>query len=665
MSNTRRIRGFSGMIPRTSYRELPNEAAILAIDCDFRHGDLRPYPGYGPSVHRCLEGPGCVRTINYIRDTCAADGCGTWICEEDQVTIVANPTDASLSEESQLCDRHYVFGGTGPPQVRLCDDGGEVVLFDLGVPAPTEQPTVATTGIDNAGYGKTFEVWCEDENGNRTNTQALNVTEVTPDVTYTATTNLDCGTGTLHVGMTATDNNTNESLGFVADNASSEAVNNNFVYQGNNVGLAVVNANGNLTITIEYTENPLFTYTRSRSYIYTFVNRCGEEGARSPISDIINVTPADAVVVSNIQVPTDITLFPTKRIYRTVSGTDGATQFQFVADIPATQVTYTDELTDDQTGDPYLFDGNVPPPDGLKGGLVSPGNFLVAFVGNQLYFSQIGLFHAWPNFLGVPFEIVSVEGPFENSFLVTTTEDTYLVYGDDPTAMRYIKVSADQPGLNQFGTADIGRFGIIYVSYEGIVLVRAGSASLITDQFYKPEQWRELNPSTMQVAWHNGQIICYNENVTLMFDMEEGIRWHWLSSLRLAAHYKDRISGRLYVLDATDGFIKEWGTGELLTAIWIGGFSFENRPFEYSHYRIEQQSSAAELRIYRSDTRSLDVDGNAIDLGPVLTIQPEDSDYHSLPVLPRSQCFAPGIVTNGVVSELLLTNNPLELAPAA
>ena len=122
--------------------------------------------------------------------------------------------------------------------------------------------------------------------------------------------------------------------------------------------------------------------TSRRATSLTFVNDLGEESAPSlPSSTILRPDGVSVAVTTPTGEPTGISgdyFITTKRIYRAATGSTG-TAFRFVAEIPLSQATYTDTLTDSELGEVLPSDIWALPPSDLRGILALPNGVMVGF----------------------------------------------------------------------------------------------------------------------------------------------------------------------------------------------------------------------------------------------------------------------------------------------
>jgi len=251
-----------------------------------------------------------------------------------------------------------------------------------------------------------------------------------------------------------------------------------------------------------------------RAYIYTHVTEFGtvaEESAPSPAATVSANYSGDSVTISGFSTPpTGNYNFKYRRIYRGVTGGSSVT-YQLVAEIPIAQSSYTDTKGVAALGQvlPSLY--YTPPPSGLRGLVAMPNGILAGFVGNQIWFCEPYLPHAWPEIytLTTDHPIVGL-GVFGNSLFVGTTEQPYLVTGSSPLAMSQEKLPLVQPCVSKASIAS-DQYGVLYASPNGLVGIGPGTNDVVTNSLYTRDEWQTLNPSSMIGALYNNMYFGFYE----------------------------------------------------------------------------------------------------------------------------------------------------------
>lgn len=263
-----------------------------------------------------------------------------------------------------------------------------------------------------------------------------------------------------------------------------------------------------------------------RAYIYTYISTFGsvlEESAPSPAGTISYVEPDATVTVSAFSTaPTtaagyNITAI---RIYRSVTSATSA-QYLYVGTVSVTPSTgaasgsFADTVLAANLGValPSLY--YTPPPATLQGLIAMPNGILAGFTGNQVWFSEPYLPHAWPAayMMTVGAPIVGL-GVFGQTLVVCTTQTPYLITGSQPGAMTQEKVPLPEPCVAKKSiTSD--QFGVLYASPNGLVSIAPGTQDVISRQLFTRDEWQAYVPTSMVgVIYQNMYIGFYQAGST-------------------------------------------------------------------------------------------------------------------------------------------------------
>lgn len=318
--------------------------------------------------------------------------------------------------------------------------------------------------------------------------------------------------------------------------------------------------------------------TFTRIYVYTYVTAYGEESEPCPASNEITWQSGQTVNLTGFVAPPagrDITI---QRIYRTQTGTNG-TDLYFIADIAAGTTTYTDTIADDDFGEVLPSRNYNAPPDSLTGLVAMPNGMMAAFTGNQVYFCQPWLPHAWPEeyVLTTDSNIVAL-GAVGTTLVIMTEANPYMAVGTDPSSMQMVKIESNLPCINAYGVQDMG-YSIAYPSHEGLVLASAdGTVRLVTEHLFNRNAWQQFNPSTITAGQLSGRYIAsYNSTNpdgspligTMIIVPSEQSATMIQSDISAQAFFYDIAGGVLYYLLST-GEIKQFDplTGIPLNYYW-------------------------------------------------------------------------------------------------
>jgi hypothetical protein len=251
-----------------------------------------------------------------------------------------------------------------------------------------------------------------------------------------------------------------------------------------------------------------------RAYLYTYVSAYGEEGAPSPA----------VLATGHINTPTwNVSLTPvpsgdmvnnnivTRRLYRTVTGNNGVTSFFVVTDLPVGTTTYADTIADTSiTGGTILpttlYTG---PPSNLQGCVALPNGMLAGWTGNDIWFSEPYLPHAWPAeySVSVEYPIVGL-GVIGSSLVVCTEGYPQVATGNHPSVMSFSKIDVNEPCTSRrsiVSTID----GVYYISSTGLIRANPYQVANITRPVCDRKTWQDLlDPyNTRAVWWNDGYLV--------------------------------------------------------------------------------------------------------------------------------------------------------------
>lgn len=257
----------------------------------------------------------------------------------------------------------------------------------------------------------------------------------------------------------------------------------------------------------------------ARAYVYTWVTAYDEESAPSPYA--IGTGWTDAAWLLNFPLPNAADMgvqrnIVTTRIYRTVTGSSGTTQYYWVADIPVSRPYYQDAASDAVIVNNITIPSTnyFPPPPNLQGLMLMPNGLMAGFVSNQIWISQPYLPHAWPpgNVFNTDFPIVGLG--YTNGSLVACTEaNPYTLSGANPSVMSITKCQPPDPCIDRLSILSTD-LGVYYMSPNGLIQVtNLSQCTNVTELWITREKWAQLtpqlNPRAMPLA---GCYYCHGAN---------------------------------------------------------------------------------------------------------------------------------------------------------
>jgi hypothetical protein len=249
------------------------------------------------------------------------------------------------------------------------------------------------------------------------------------------------------------------------------------------------------------------TTSETRTYVYTYVTEFGEEGPPSTASDVATIDSSQPVELTNLSVaPSGDYSVTLKRIYRS-STVGSAASFQFLAEIPVAQTTFTDTTSQAALGEILPSEDWVAPPATLRGLKMMANNVSLGFLENTLYLSEPNLPHAWPHQVAVDHKIVGV-GTFGQAAVVLTESYPYVVTAVDPAAATSEKLALPQACVSEDSIVDTGN-SVIYASPDGLVQIGSGGIDIVTKNLFTKEKWQEYNPTSIRATIYENRYMAF------------------------------------------------------------------------------------------------------------------------------------------------------------
>jgi len=202
-----------------------------------------------------------------------------------------------------------------------------------------------------------------------------------------------------------------------------------------------------------------------------------------------------------------------------------------------------------------------PPPSNLTGIIAAQNNILVGFDGNQLYFSEPNVPHAWPAKYALTFEydivgIASVGG----YILVLTEEYPYQVSGNNPATMAYARIDTLYPCLSKRSIVNMG-YGVAYVTYGGLAVYNpAGGMDLITKFVHDWDTWPEaVDLTNVTGRFYNGKYFGSDGTASFIFERDDRIGGFFVQiNYKFTAAWYDPRSNDFYYIADNLGNLYEW-----------------------------------------------------------------------------------------------------------
>jgi hypothetical protein len=408
--------------------------------------------------------------------------------------------------------------------------------------------------------------------------------------------------------------------------------------------------------------------TEDRAYIYTYVTVFGsvsEESAPSPATNITVNTTGDSVTISGFSSPPSGNYnFQYKRIYRSVIGAT-TSSYLLVAEIPIATSSYTDTKTTAQLGSVLTSLYYTPPPSTLQGLVSMPNGMLAGFTGNQVWFCEPYLPHAWPSLymMTTDYPIVGL-GVFGNSLFVGTTRNPYMITGTTPSSMMQEKLPMVQPCVSKKSIVS-DQYGVLYASPNGLASVAPGTQEIISNALYTRDEWQTLNPSTMIGAVYNNMYFGFyqtsggvrNSIIILRGDNPPLATFDSTAKAR----FVESSTGIVYYLSATDNKVYALDSSALSNTVfqWKSKKFLQLRPTTFASLQLH--ADYAYMAAYPGSyvTVNLYADGTLVYTSNITDDQPI-----RLPAMTRSYYWEMELVGNVPVRRIAIATSVAELAGA-
>jgi len=242
----------------------------------------------------------------------------------------------------------------------------------------------------------------------------------------------------------------------------------------------------------------------SSYYVYTYVNDWGWESAPSPVSTESNrPSDAQATLAGFALPPSGNYAINRLRIYRTATGSSGATDFYFLREIALGTQSTIDDLRD--LGEVCPTVSWAMPPDDLTQLTALWNGMLAGISGNRIRFCEPYVAYAWPQSYDlIPPDSKPVAlGVFGQQLVVLTNGRPLIVSGSSPDAMDQQLMDLPQACVAPRSVVSMGS-GVAWASEDGLCWIGQGGARLITAGIMTRADWQALKPATIIGAYYEG-----------------------------------------------------------------------------------------------------------------------------------------------------------------
>lgn len=333
----------------------------------------------------------------------------------------------------------------------------------------------------------------------------------------------------------------------------------------------------------------------ARSYVYTYVNKWGEESAPSPASAILRVDDGDTVQVTGIALPPDGYGITQANIYRSATSwreTNGRNQvpmtgYLYVATIDFPTTSFTDNVRLLGLGMALdTEDVDVPPTTLQNVCSIDVTTRLAGTYKNKVYLSEPFRLWSWPRKYELTLDSNIVHMVQSVMRLYVTTDTTPYVIDCTKDAEAVIIPVQDlyMPLPDIACVSDSSciatSFGAFYSSPIGIILITAnGKWYNVTARWLGEREWADVSPETVRMAYWDGLLFIITDKVSFVLNIDgknwadqTGCELTTISDHPIDLHTSNTgkllmlIDGVVYAWDSNDKLRKYvWRSGELTT----------------------------------------------------------------------------------------------------
>lgn len=317
-----------------------------------------------------------------------------------------------------------------------------------------------------------------------------------------------------------------------------------------------------------------------------------------------------------------------------------------------------------------------PPPENLEGLTAIQNQILCGFVGNKIYFSELGKPHAWPAAYTQTIEhnIVGI-ATLSGSALVLTEGYPYIIQGSDPASILISRIDILYPCLNRKSIVPMN-YGVVYSTHDGLAVAATGGTQLITRLLFNNDTWQtSLDPSSIVAEYYGDAYFASHTSGSFVFERDERIGGYFVNTPYIfTATWYDKLTGKLYYTAGTNGDIYEWDdlTQPAVTQEWKSKVIVTPNMLnlgaariiaDYSPETEEWETSTTQWQLTTQIWDSVNPVTFKlwVDKQLVYTTTVGDRDIIRLPTGYRSDTFEVGVSSNLRIRAIHLAETPLGL----
>ncbi len=323
-----------------------------------------------------------------------------------------------------------------------------------------------------------------------------------------------------------------------------------------------------------------------------------------------------------------------------------------------------------------------PPPENMQGITALHNGIMAGFVGNDLYFCEPRLYHAWPSQYRISFEydivaLASIGG----ILLVLTRGYPYVVEGNDPAIMAAQKLAVMYPCVSAASVVATG-FGIVWSTHDGLAVYGGGGAQLLTKAVHFSDTWNaDVNPEEIVGAVFKENYIGSTATAALTLEAVEAEAGTGLSFVDLdfqySASWYDNEANILYTAVGQAGDIYQWDNPnpQNLTMRWKSKVFISSAPMNLGAARVVADYFAAAAspnwEVVNEDWEDSEIQWDAglpitfnlyVNKQLIFTTNRNDSSIFRLPAGYKSDTFEVEVLSPVRVRAIHIAETPLGLS---
>lgn len=317
------------------------------------------------------------------------------------------------------------------------------------------------------------------------------------------------------------------------------------------------------------------------SYLFTYMNACGEESAHSRPSDVLDIAWGDAVTVTvdDPHVPDNAV---SRRWYRAVTDNEANTHWLLVGETPITQTSFYDLNCPCDFGCELSTETHDAPPDCLEGVIATSTNLTIVWSNKHFWVSEHNFPHAYN--LNNEFRLrYAIQGMYEitgqiekgvhYNALAITDGLHYTIEALEPGEVQIAEIQ--QRYKCYAGTPVRAESQVLYASPQGLVAITMSGEELLTGHLMTEREWRAFEPRTLRIVYHDDRIIGFTRTGGFIYQIGRDKRRDGefvTHNIVVDMGYTDETSRCLVFTGPT---ILEWNAGMLARYDWKSSTSTE------------------------------------------------------------------------------------------